>query len=43
VDATVLQGEVDYNVRQRLGVTRDDENFVIRQHVRVRQAVPGTR
>jgi hypothetical protein len=35
VDATVLQGEVDHNVRQRFGVTRDDENFVIRQHVRV--------
>ena len=35
MDANVLQGEVDHNVRQRFGVTRDDENLFVRQRVRV--------
>jgi hypothetical protein len=33
VNANVPQGEIDHNLRQRFGVTRDDENFLVRQRV----------
>jgi hypothetical protein len=32
---SVLQSDADQNVRQRLGVTRDGNNFVVRHHLRV--------
>ena len=35
MDANVLQGKFDHNMRERFGMTRDDENFFIRQRVRV--------
>ena len=35
MDADVLQGKFDHNMGQRFGVTRDGENFFIRQGVRV--------
>jgi hypothetical protein len=35
VDANVLQRDSDQNVRQRFGVTRNGENFLVRHRVRV--------
>ena len=35
MDANVLQGKFDHNMRERFGMTRDDENFFIRHRVRV--------
>jgi hypothetical protein len=33
MDANVLQRDDDQNVRQRLGVTRDGDNFFVRHHL----------
>jgi hypothetical protein len=35
VDPNVLQGEVNHNMRQRFGMTRDGENLFVRHRVRV--------
>jgi hypothetical protein len=35
VNANVLQGEVDHDVRQRFRVTRYGENFFVRHRFRV--------
>jgi hypothetical protein len=35
VDANVLECEVDQHVRQRVRMTRDEENFFVRQRVSV--------
>jgi hypothetical protein len=35
MDANVLQRKIDHKVRQRFGMTRDDENLFVRQRVRL--------
>ena len=35
MDASVLQGDDNQNVRQRFGVTRDGDNFLVRHRLRV--------
>ena len=44
MDANVLRGKFDYNVRQRLGVTCDGENLVVRHRARfITEQFPAAR
>ncbi|HLG55942.1 MAG TPA: hypothetical protein VI485_11470 [Vicinamibacterales bacterium] len=35
MDANVLQGKFDHNMRERFGMTRDGEDLFVRHHVRL--------